>query len=168
LLRQAVYKNFNIYYNNILDAQVDSRLYLGKLKKDVNDKIMFAILNSIFTYIGMELIGRTNLGEGALDIKVIDYKKIPVIDPIWLKNNLEKNGKLKEFLEIVDQLLNTLPRNIEAEVINENRLKMDELMLKPLGLNRNDVKNLYSDLIKLVKLREERAKSVKKLKKKKK
>ena len=116
----------------------------------------------------MELIGRTNLGEGALDIKVIDYKKIPVIDPIWLKNNLEKNGKLKEFLEIVDQLLNTLPRNIEAEVINENRLKMDELMLKPLGLNRNDVKNLYSDLIKLVKLREERAKSVKKLKKKKK
>lgn len=129
---------------------------------------MFAILNSIFTYIGMELIGRTNLGEGALDIKVIDYKKIPVIDPIWLKNNLEKNGKLKEFLEIVDQLLNTLPRNIEAEVINENRLKMDELMLKPLGLNRNDVKNLYSDLIKLVKLREERAKSVKKLKKKKK
>jgi len=41
---------------------------------------------------------------------------------------------------------------------------MDELNLKNFGFNKREVQKLYSDLIKLVNLREERAKSVKKTK----
>jgi len=33
--------------------------------------LIFASLNSVLTYLGMELTGRTNLGEEALDIKCL-------------------------------------------------------------------------------------------------
>jgi len=159
LLKNAVHKNFNIYFNKVLDAQVDLRLYFATPKLQVREKIVFAILNSVVTYIGMELIGRTNLGEGALDIKISDYNKIPVVNPIWLEKTLENNGKMAEFIKVVDKVLNSVPKNIEEEYTNELRFKMDLMILTTLGFNKKDVQKLYLDLIELVKLRETRAKN---------
>lgn len=159
LFKNAVHKNFNIYFNEVLDAQVDLRLYFAKPKLKVREKIVFAILNSVITYIGMELIGRTNLGEGALDVKISDYNKIPIVNPIWLEETLENNGKMTEFIKVIDNVLNSVPRNIEEEYTNEQRFKMDLIILTPLGFNKKDIQKLYLDLIELVKLRETRAKS---------
>lgn len=159
LFKNAVHKNFNIYFNEVLDAQVDLRLYFAKPKLKVREKIVFAILNSVITYIGMELIGRTNLGEGALDVKISDYNKIPIVNPIWLEETLENNGKMVEFINVINSVLNSVPRNIEEEYANEQRFKMDLIILTALGFNKKDIQKFYLDLIELVKLRESRAKN---------
>ena len=144
------------------NAQVDKRLFLGHPKVNIDKRIVFAVLNSVFTYLGMELIGRTNLGEGALDVNVVDYKKIPVVDPVALKEKLEENCKLQDFLQIIDEMLNMKPVNIESEAKNSIRLKMEEHVLGSLGLSKKAILNFYRELMTLVDLRAERAASVKK------
>jgi len=159
--KNDIYKNFAIYMNNISVAQVDKRLFLASPKVDVDERMLFGTMNSIFTYLGMELIGRTNLGEGALDVNVVDYKKIPIIDPQIVRERLERNGHLQNFLQIVDRMLNLKPREIEFEAKNEVRLKMEEHILGSVGFSKKDISEFYDDLITLVNLRAERAKSTK-------
>lgn len=160
--KNGIHKNFAIYVNNISNAQVDKRLFLGRPKVDVDKRIVFAVLNSVFTYLGMELIGRTNLGEGALDVNVVDYEKIPIVDPVILEEKLKENGKLQDLLQTIDEMLNTKPTNLETEAQNKIRLKLDEYVLGSLGIGKNDTLNLYKELVSLVNLRAERAASVKK------
>ena len=62
-------------------------------------------------------------------------------------------SKLKELLNIVDQILSLKPKNIEEEARNPLRLKLDELVLSVLGLNKNDVNELYKGLLELVEYR---------------
>jgi len=56
-------------------------------------------------------------------------------------------------LNIVDQILSLKPKNIEEEARNPLRLKLDELVLSVLGLNKNDVNELYKGLLELVEYR---------------
>lgn len=154
-------KNYAIYLNRMLEAQVDKRLFLGNSKVDVDERILFSVLNSVFTYLGMELIGRSNLGEGALDVNVVDYKKIPIVDPVNLKAKLEKDGCLGDFLRTVDKILEMKPQDIESEAKNESRLKMEQAVLGTLGFDRKDIDDFYQELVTLVNLRTERATSYK-------
>lgn len=64
-------------------------------------------------------------------------------------------------------MLNKKPQNIDLEMKDPDRLKMDVIMLNCIGLNKKDVIILNNDLINLVKQREERATSIKRAKKKK-
>jgi len=160
--KNDLYKNYAIYLNRISKAQVDKRLFLGNPKVDVDERILFSILNSVFTYLGMELIGRTNLGEGALDVNVVDYKKIPIVDPYALKAKLEKDGHLADFLQLVDKMLSMKPIDIESEARNKIRLKIEEYVLGSLGFGKQDILDFYQELITLVNLRAERATSTKK------
>ena len=165
LFRNAISENFSIPLNNVKNAQVDLRLYGGYHKKaysNIDPRIVFASLNSVLTYLGMELMGRTNLGEGALDVKVTDYEKIPIVDPKMLEEKLENEGKLQDFLLIVDEILRLKPRIIQSEAENKVRLKMEKYVLGSIGMSRNNILNFYEELIKLVNLRTERAKSLKK------
>ncbi len=84
-----------------------------------------------------------------------------------VKDTIKYDGKLDEFLKIVELVLNKKPQNIDLEMKDQYRLKMDVIMLKYIGLNKKDVIILYNDLINLVKQREERATSIKREKKKK-
>jgi hypothetical protein len=154
-------KNYAIYLNKMLDAQVDKRLFLGNSKVNVDERILFSVLNSVFTYLGMELIGRSNLGEGALDVNVVDYKKIPIVNPENLKIQLEKDGRLEDFLKAVDKMLEMKPRDIESEAKNGSRLKMEQAVLGTLGFDRKDITDFYQELIALVNLRTKRATSYK-------
>jgi hypothetical protein len=108
----------------------------------------------------MELIGRSNLGEGALDVNVIDYEKIPIIDPLMLERKLKEDGSLQEFLRIVDKMLKMKPLNLEFEAENSTRLKMEEFILESLGFSKSDVIDFYKELTTLVNLRAKRAASV--------
>lgn len=153
--------NFAIYLNRISEAQVDKRLFLGTPKVDVDERILFGALNSVFTYLGMELIGRSNLGEGALDVNVVDYKKIPIVDPVKLKTKLEKEGLLDDFLKTVDKMLKNKPSAIETEAKNESRLEIEKTVLGLLGFGKKDIADFYKELITLVGLRTQRAASYK-------
>ena len=162
LFRSAVHKNFAIFMNNIPDAQIDKRFYYAKIKEtyaDLDQRIIFAILNSVICYTGMELIGRTNLGQGALDIAVIDYEHIPVVDPLWLSDELNRRGEMRDFIKTVEKLLSMRPLDIEMEAQRSIRYEMEKYMLQPLGLSPSDIKELYQSLIQLVRFRTERARS---------
>ena len=164
IFRSAVHKNYSVWLNLIKDAQVDKRLYLGYLRDEYRDKVapetIFAVVNSILTYVGMELIGRTNLGEGALDIGTVDYEVIPIINPVWLEEYLKKIGKYSEFLIVVRKMLSLKPMDIEIEAREWERIEMEKFVLGSLGFSEDDIRNLYRELIELVKFRTERARSM--------
>lgn len=91
LFRRVIHKNYSIYLNNLLNLQVNEQVPIGHLKdiyKRVDKTVVFASLNSVFTYIGMELSGRANLGEGALKMEIVDYRLIPIVNPLWLEEKL--------------------------------------------------------------------------------
>lgn len=154
--------NYAIYHNKVPNPQVDKRLFLGNSKVNVDERILFAVLNSVFTYLGMELMGRTNLGEGALDVNVTDYKKIPVVDPERLKKKLEEEHSLDGFLATVEKVMAKRPMDIAVEARNEDRLKMEQTVLGFLGFNKKDINRFYQDLIMLAELRTSRASSLRK------
>ena len=160
--KNGIHRNFTIYMNGISNAQVDKRLFLGRPKSDVDERVIFAVLNSVFTYLGMELLGRSNLGEGALDVNVVDYKKIPIIDPVKLEKRLKKKGQLEDFLAIVDELLNMKPDDLESEAKRSIRIEMEKYVLGSLGVTKTDIINFYEELLNLINLRILRAGSVKK------
>jgi DNA modification methylase len=162
LFKNDMNDNYAIYHNRVQNAQVDKRLFLGNSKVDVDERLIFAVLNSVFTYLGMELMGRTNLGEGALDVNVTDYKLIPIVDPELLKKKLEEEHRLNSFLATVDKVMAKKPMNITSEAKNEDRLKMEQTVLGVLGFTKKDINRFYQDLIMLANLRTSRASSLRK------
>lgn len=162
LFKNDMNDNYAIYHNRVQNAQVDKRLFLGNSKVDVDERLIFAVLNSVFTYLGMELMGRTNLGEGALDVNVTDYKLIPIVDPELLKKKLEEEHRLTSFLATVDKVMAKKPMNITSEAKNEDRLKMEQTVLGVLGFTKKDINRFYQDLIMLANLRTSRASSLRK------
>ena len=162
LFKNDLNDNYAIYHNKVQNAQVDKRLFLGNSKVDVDERILFAVLNSVFTYLGMELMGRTNLGEGALDVNVTDYKLIPIVDPEMLKKKLEEEYLLDSFLATVDKVMAKRPLDIASESSNEDRLKMERMVLGVLGFSKKDINRFYQDLIMLANLRTSRASSLRK------
>jgi len=164
IFRNAVYKNYSIWLNMIKDAQVDLRLYVGylrnKYKGKVSPETLFAVANSVLTYLGMELIGRANLGQGALDIKTVDYEIIPIVNPIWLESYLKEKGMFENFLRAVREMLGLRPADIEIEARRSKRMNVEKYVLGSLGFSKNDIKKLYNSLIELVKFRTERARNI--------
>ena len=160
IFRNDINLNYAFFFNEAKDVQIDKRLFFASLKNSsINKKIAFATLNSVLTYLGMELFGRTNLGEGALDVNVVDYNLIPILDPIFVQKELEKVGKMEKFLQYVDDLMMSTPVTIMEESKKESRIKMDELLLGTLGLE-NDVNKFYLELQKLAQSRALRAKNI--------
>ncbi|RSN75111.1 MAG: hypothetical protein DSO07_07370 [Thermoproteota archaeon] len=161
LFRSAVHRNYSIWLNKIPSAWIDKRLYVGYLRNSYKDKlkpeVLFSVANSVLTYIGMELMGRTNLGEGALDIATVDYEVIPIIDPLKLQAYLEEKDLLNEFVEKVNRFLSTRPQNIEREVSRADRMEIEKYTLGYLGLRDDEIKSLYRELLMLVDLRTQKA-----------
>ncbi|HDH44829.1 MAG TPA: restriction endonuclease subunit M, partial [Thermococcus sp.] len=73
----------HIFWSNNVNSYIDARLYGISLKERYKGEIelVSAILNSSFIPMFVELWGRVNLGQGALDVKVYEYEKMPVINP---------------------------------------------------------------------------------------
>jgi len=164
IFRKGIHKNYGVLLNRVVDAQFHQRLYIGYIKDEfrgrVSPEVLFAVVNSVITYIGMELIGQTSLGEGVLDIKTTDYERIPIINPIWLEKHLRENNKFSEFLDTVNNMLRLRPKDIENEAERLERLEMEKFVLGSLGFGENEIRDLYRELIKLVQFRTERARNV--------
>ncbi|RLG75942.1 MAG: hypothetical protein DRO12_04935 [Thermoprotei archaeon] len=164
IFRNAVYKNYSVWLNMIRDAEVDLRLYVGYLRDEYRGKVLpetlFAVANSVLTYLGMELIGRANLGQGALDIKTVDYETIPIVNPIWLERHLKEKGMFDDFLKVVHRMLSLRPADIEVEARRPERMDMEKFVLGSLGFSEDKIRKLYSELIELVRFRTERARSI--------
>ena len=59
----------------------DQRLYSLHPRPGVDLELLAAVLNSTFTALALESLGRASLGEGALEWTVTDAARLPVLDP---------------------------------------------------------------------------------------
>jgi len=111
----------------------------------------------------VELWGRVNLGQGALDVKVYEYSSLPVIDPRLIDDNLKTKMK-----ELFRKLMQITADSVLIEMNeNEIRRELDRLILCDiLGLRPEDIKLLYNALADLITSRIKRAESARKGKKK--
>jgi type I restriction-modification system DNA methylase subunit len=121
-LKSKEYESFNLlclmtinerfpFFYNPCDFYFDARLYGIQFLDDShrNNFIAsyFLILNSIFSILQLEFLGRSNLGEGALDIKVYEYLllKIPCDDVI-------SKIQSKKINQDFSSILNKSPLNV--------------------------------------------------------
>jgi hypothetical protein len=138
--------------------------------RDKKRKNLYSIsLNSTFSILQTELMGRVNLGDGLLTTYGPDLKKLQVID-------IEGENYSKEIDEVYKSLKGVEVKSIFEELGTENseeldltkvvdyRLKIDDLFLRILGYENaaereNILQQMYSATIKIIKKRLTKAKS---------
>jgi len=101
-------------------------------------------LNSSIEFIQRELIGRANLGDGALKVEGIDWKRILVPERRVLLN-LKKRAK-----ESFEKLCRRAIRDIKTEAKRKDRIDFEKAVLKSLGLEDKLVKEILDGVVQLV------------------
>lgn len=158
----------HIFWYNKKNALIDARMYGITLKEKYDSKVLSAILNSSLTPLFVELWGRLNLGEGALDVKVYEYEKIPIPDLEKIPNDLKEKIKHKfskiferEMGSVFEELGSETPSKFELDGVKEDRRELDEVIMgELLGLSIEEQKRVYKSVLNLVKNRIDKAKSV--------
>jgi len=130
---------------------LDQRVYGINLLKDKNDVHVFsALLNSSFTSLEIEINGRVNLGDGALDTTVEEAKEYLLIPN---PNNLTDSKKGK----ITNEFTNLINRSIKSVFIEtklSDRQLLDSAVLEAMGLDpRTYLPKIYEGLCELVRER---------------
>jgi len=136
---------------------IDARLYgIDVFDESIDKEVLVAILNSTVTALFVELWGRANLGQGALDVKVYEYSSLPIINPRLIDDNIKI--KIKELFR---KLMQTSADSIINEMKeNETRRELDRVILCDiLDLTSEDLSSLYNALTDLVTSRIRRAES---------
>jgi methylase of polypeptide subunit release factors len=176
LLSMMSFNDRHVFWLNNVESFIDARLYGISLKESNNNKkiILSAILNSSLTPLFVELLGRVNLGEGALDVKVYEYAKMLIINPnIFKEEQINRIKKILNFLSkreiksIFEELGANSPEEVSLDKVKPDRRELDKIVMgEILGLTEEEQLEVYKSVIQLVKERIERAKSVEKEKKK--
>ncbi|MHA1195336.1 MAG: Eco57I restriction-modification methylase domain-containing protein [Promethearchaeota archaeon] len=142
-------KIFAFYYSPT-KLLADARLY-EIVSDKYNSYELCLSLNSTLSILFMELFGRVNLGEGALDFKVYEAKNILFVPIKPESKNLlhyEPKSIFKEFNIDINKPIreqNPKPNNFRSEI--------DNLVFDKLGLNQEDRKEFYYAVLELVKKR---------------
>jgi type I restriction enzyme M protein len=140
--------------------------------KDVQSQILCVLLNTTFSSLLFEIIGRTQLGQGGLDIPPSDLKTMPILNIKKMK--LETLDRLeKSFYQLSKRPINSVFDEIGADELDDvsldkvkpDRKVLDDIVFDIIGLTQEERSEVYKAIIDLVKSRIERAKSVKKRKK---
>jgi len=158
LCMMTINDRYTFWYNPA-KLFIDARLYGIDVTVDVDIEALMAVLNSTITALFVELWGRANLGQGAVDVKVYEYSSLPIIDPRLIDDDLRTRMK-----ELFKKLIQSNADSVLKEV-NENktRRELDRLILCDiLGLKCEDLELLYDALVDLVTSRIKRAESARK------
>lgn len=148
-----------IYSEDIIFA--DARYYEVKTKI----KNIHMLLNSSISTLFIELYGRANLGEGALDFKVYEAEKILILKPDLLKEIDNKNFKsfmAREIKSIFEEcgFDKSKPIRDQEPKPLPDRKELDDIIFDILDLTKEERKEVYWAVCELVKNRLEKAKSV--------
>jgi len=151
------------FYLNKVQALEDKRLYGVHVNtSEIPTMVYFAVLNCSLTNMANELWGRTELGQGALDLTVEDYEAMPILDVEKIWSAIKDSKNLKKHLHAVTTRMEeeaTLP--IEKELKKDSRKRLDKLLLSSiLGLSSNQVDSLRISMIKLVEQRLSRSRTI--------
>ncbi len=150
------YNDRHIFWKNN-SSLVDARLYDIYFNGKV-DKLIIS-LNSFISFLSVELNGRANLGEGALDFKVYEAEKILILSPNEIKGEFAIKRPIKSIfaelginpnLPIREQKPNPLP----------DRKALDDIVFDILGLTEDERNEVYWSVTELVANRLKKAKSI--------
>lgn len=114
-----------------------------------------ALLNSMLTFLFVEILGRVNLGEGLLTMYGPDIGLIPV-----LKTDVIPPKVRKEIVDAFQMMKNRSVESIFEEVNETDRRKLDELVFEVIGLNEKEREEVYASLLSMVRRRLEKATSL--------
>lgn len=162
-----------VFWYNPYKCLVDARLYTISVNENLKEEapIICAILNSSIFPVFIELWGRVNLGQGALDVKVYEYAQIPIA---WANFERTKKEKLREKLHSISNRVGSVfeeigansPEEVSLDKVKPDRRELDKIVMgEILGLTEEEQLEVYKAVIDLVKSRIEKAKSIKKKKK---
>jgi hypothetical protein len=141
---KAFNDSYTIFKND--GVLVGDRLYEISFnkKKDFNKKL--AILNSTLLYLFIEINGRINLGEGALDNMTYESEDCLIVNPDSFKT-LDIN---------INNLFERKCLKISEEIKQKDRKELDTFILKSIGLNPKDyLPKIYDGICEMVKERTE-------------
>jgi len=152
-------------------ALEDARLYGISCRGNCSKPFLF--LNSILDFLNRELLTRSyGGGGGPIDIKVYEVQNFPL--PAQLNLSPSEESRLLNLLReakissIFEEIGTDDPQKVDLSKVKPHRLELDLAILRALGFEnpKELLKELYAELIDLVRSRLERAKSVQKTKKK--
>lgn len=150
---------------NKYGVQVNCNLYELKHKKKRNNLALLCFLLSTPCVLFKELLGRVNLGEGALKTEIIDTEKL-YIPKEFSKDVLKSLRKLARKYEdvpinsIFDELSARHPDEVSLNKVKPARRELDKIIMGDmLGLTDDEQLEVYRAVVDLVKSRIEKAKS---------
>jgi len=115
-------------------------------------------MNSCITFLGVELLGRLNLGEGLLTFYGPEIAELPIPSAQGISETFRK-----KILDSFDPLLKRPIASIFEEVKMKDRRAFDRIVLKAVGLDPKEyLEPIYNSLTDLVSERIELAKMRKK------
>lgn len=139
----------------------DNRFYNINPKKEVDEELLFGLLNSTFTFLCAEFWGRQFAGRGidSIDIKVYEVEQLPFLDPQAIAREVAAR--------IVTAIRKIAERPIlpMLEEVNQvDRQTLDDAVLEAIGFEDVDERaevltNLYEAVYQRVNSRFERARS---------
>jgi len=140
-----------VYFNP--DNYVSNRFYRIVPHQGYSIESLAAYLNSTLGWLQKELLGRTNLGQGALDTQGTDLSRILV--PNRLVSNIISKNAMNAFLNIGKR--KALP--VKEELGQGDRIELDRLILDAMGWLEYR-SELYEAVYDLVAARLQRARSI--------
>lgn len=108
----------------------------------------------------MEIYGKTNLGEGALELGKPEIRLLPILKPNmdFTNNNILKRDSVTIFEEC--GFNNKKPFREQDPKPLPDRAELDNVIFDKLGLSEEERKEVYWSVCELVKQRLDKAKSL--------
>jgi len=166
------FKAFNDRFlapQNIEESFSSDRFYAVYVKNKTLKNRLFLYLNSTLPVLIVELFGRVNLGEGALDNMTYEAASMLVLD---VKKEFADDGRIfRDFMHrTVGTVFTELGASSSGEVsfdkVKPDRRELDKIIMGDiLGLTDEEQLEVYRSVVDLVKSRIEKAKSFGKRKK---
>lgn len=149
---------------NIFGHFTGDRLYAIYLKNPSLRKNLSLYLNSTLAHLMVELWGRVNLGEGALDNMTYEAASMLVVVPDETKDAMEQDSKKffsRPILSVFEELGVSSPQEAVLDKVKPDRRELDKIIMgEILGLTEEEQFEVYKAVIDLVKSRIEKAKSL--------
>jgi hypothetical protein len=174
LLMKDIFQRFIAFYNPER-FYIKDRFYGVFPLKDEYLLPLVGYLNSTVVILFLEILGRTGLGQGALDIHISEISDLAVPVNLFKEEIRSKLVKCinvisrREIKSIFEELGANSSEEVSLDKVKPDRRELDKIIMgEILGLTEEEQLEVYKAVIQLVKERIERAKSVEKEKKKRK
>jgi type I restriction-modification system DNA methylase subunit len=146
------------FFYNPHNYYFDARLYgitprTGVLigKQDLTEFLLL-YLNTIFVSIQIELLGRRNLGEGGLDVKVYEYQEIKIPSFNFSENRLEYSA-------LFEKVMKSKPSSYIKTGHPTSKRILDLFLKQIYSFADNDLEIMHKALQRIVQARIDKAKT---------